>query len=320
MTEAKVGREPDRDLLGALVAHAKDHRDRLPVFNVVQPARDALLARARSLLDIIWPQFGDCTPFLSGDGLVLARLRLPNNGNVDVFHPSGALAASMHALHARTPIGSDERELVRDPLVKLGERLAMTIAKQHGIAGDALRLESLWERKAQGTRLPQEKGGLAAKTAVAVLEVLSSFRRYVEGMPVLGRASVYVGVGANTEVIRWGADLRIVEPEPVTVAPVIDAAAGARRVLEDLALRRPERPVTLEDFEPDSFQLGYISLGRRREQFVMQPVWVAVLTPRGSTTMGHVVAVPASERTFEAIAQGGRAAGALAAIAARAAR
>jgi hypothetical protein len=59
---------------------------------------------------------------------------------------------------------------------------------------------------------------------------------------------------------------------------------------------------TAEDFHPASFTLGYMSAGRRAEQFVMQPVWVAVLTPARDTTMGHVVAVPAATKPFGTLA------------------
>jgi hypothetical protein len=107
-------------------------------------------------------------------------------------------------------------------------------------------------------------------------------------------------------VTKWGIDWRRVESKPFTHATVIDPEKGAADVLDELAWRRPERPFTLDDFEPASFTLGYFSASRRSEQYVMQPVWVAVLRPRGGTTIGQVVAVPAAPHTFEPILRPGR--------------
>ena len=72
-------------------------------------------------------------------------------------------------------------------------------------------------------------------------------------------------------------------------------------LMSDIWWRRPERPFTLKDFEPQSFELGYFSGSRRRVQSVMQPVWVAVLKPRAPMTMGQVVVVPAAPNAFEPI-------------------
>ena len=112
---------------------------------------------------------------------------------------------------------------------------------------------------------------------------------------------MHVGVGGDSQVTRWGIDWRRVRPAPFAQTEVVTPEEGAKRVLNDLSWRRPERPFTLKDLEPKSFTLGYLSLSRRREQFVMQPVWLAVLAPSGGTTMGHVVAVPAAPQAFEPI-------------------
>jgi hypothetical protein len=312
--DERPDRRSDGELAAALVDRVKDTRDRVSVFGIVPPSREASLSQAARLVSSLWPQFGDCSPFFVPDEPLLTQMRLPYHGRVDVFHPSGALTALMYAPASRTPIVPDEQKLDAAPYVREAEEHARTIAQEFGIAGDDLHLEGRFNRKGQGTSLPNENRR-PEQTPVAVFEVLSSFRRHLDGLPVLGRASVHVGIGVGSEIIRWGADLRKVENDPFTVASVIDPEAGARRVLDELAWRRPERPCGLDDFEPKAFRLGYVSLGRRYEQRVMQPAWVAILSPRGNTTMGQVIAVPAAERAYEPIIPRDRGAGVLESLA-----
>jgi hypothetical protein len=217
-----------------------------------------------------------------------------------VFYPSGALAGTLLTTPTRKPIVVDEQKADRKTLLDHAHKLATAIAQHRTGANDELRFEALWETKAQGVTLKGEK------SAVALLEVVGAFRRYLHGLPVWGRASVHVGLGANSAVTKWGIDWRHVTTSAFTTTPVIDPKQGAKRVLDDLSWRRPERPFTLDDFVPASFLLGYHSFSRRREQAVMQPVWIAVLEPRGDTTMGHVIAVPAAPSAFEPISRPAR--------------
>jgi len=283
------------DLLAALVKQAKAHRGRVPVFRIEQPSVEESVKQAWALATRIWPQFGDCKFRPEIQGVVLTQMRLPDDGHVRVFHPSGAITGLMRPKGARKPLARDERRANRKPLVDLAHRMASAISKLHAGPDDELRFESQWEMKGQAVALKGKKG------PVSLFEVLGAFRRYLHGLPVLGRASVHVGVGGDSQVTRWGIDWRRVRLAPFAETEVVTPEEGAKRVLNDLWWRRPERPFTLQDFEPKSFTLGYLSLSRRRAQFVMQPVWVTVLAPSGVTTMGHVIAVPAAPQAFEPI-------------------
>ncbi len=284
----------DKDLLAALVNKAAGHRGRVPVFQIIQPSLEDSVSDARVMAKAIWPQFGDCMPMPENMGS-LARMRLPDEGHLNIFPASGAIAAMMRTRVARKPLATDERSADHKALTDLADQVARTIAKRHAGPDDELRFESKWEMKGQGVTLRGEK------SPIALFEVLGAFRRYLHGLPVLGRASVHVSVGGDSQVTRWGIDWRRVRVESFAQAKVVTPEEGAKRVLDDLWWRRPERAFTMEDFEPKSFMLGYLSLSRRREQYVMQPAWVAVLAPRGPMGMGHVVAVPAAPQAFEPI-------------------
>jgi hypothetical protein len=283
----------ESDLVAALVKRAEGHRDRVPVFQILQPSPEESIARAQNLAAAVWPQFGDCSFRVDVIETALARVRLPHDGRVDVFHRSGSIAALMQPPASRTPFAVDERRADRAPLVRRAQEAAATIGKAQVVANDDMRQESTWERKGRGVTLRGES------TPVALFEILVAFRRYLHGLPVLGRASLHVGL-AGSHVTRWGIDWRRVQPDPVAHTPVVDPQEAAKRVVDDLWWRRPEKPFTLDDLEPKSLRLGYLSMSRRREQYVMQPAWVAVLASRSrQTSIGHVVAVPASPRAFE---------------------
>lgn len=281
------------DLVSALVDRADGVLDRAPVLHIEQPSVDDSIALAQSTARFVWNQFGECSLLPEHVGATLSRMRLPNEGRVDVFHSSGAIAAYMHPPTSRQPLTTDERHADRKALSAVAERIAETIAQPHVSADDELRFESRWELKGQGVTLKGEK------SPVALFELLGAFRRYLHGLPVLGRASIHVALGGGSVVTRWGIDWRRVRTKPIAETEIISPEKGAKRVLDDLFWRRPERPFTLADFEVDAFTLGYLSLSRRRLQFVMQPAWLAVLAPRAPMTMGTIVAVPAAPQSFE---------------------
>jgi hypothetical protein len=220
----------------------------------------------------------------------MARMITPNDGRVDVFLPSGAMAGVMRRAPAPIPQGAGSEQ---SALIKHATSLATSLVKDRVSGNDQLRYETVFEVKAQGVHTRSNQ-----QSQVALLEVVAAFRRYLHDLPVLGRASVHVGLDGTNTVTRWGVDWRSVSAKPVAEAHVVDAGEGARRVFNEMAWRRPEKPFTAEDFHPASFTLGYMSAGRRAAQVVMQPVWVAVLRPARGTTMGHVVAVPASTKPF----------------------
>jgi hypothetical protein len=292
-----------RDLAAALAERAKGYRDRAPVFTVEPSEPRVSLQRARLALQFAWPFFGDCQPkFVDAVESSMARLLTPNDGRVNVFLPSGALAGVMRRDAA--PISHDGKSKDHSALIKRAQSVAEGLAKEHVSADDQLRYETLFELNARGITV---RGHQASE--VALIEVVAAFRRYLHDLPVLGRASVHVGLNGKDEVTRWGIDWRTVTAKPVAEAHLVDAAEGAHRVMNEMAWRRPEKPFTPEDFHPASFTLGYMSAGRRAEQFVMQPVWVAVLRPARGMTMGHVVAVPAATKPFGPLAASRRVAG-----------
>ncbi len=289
----------DSELRGELIRHARNYRESAPVFGINQPVPEESLAQARDLALAIWNPTLACLLFPPVvDGNLETLMQLPNNGSVSVFHPSGAIAARMKSAQQRKSFGLDKEASDRTVLKARAQQIGEGIAKRYLAPDEEVRYESFWELNGQLTTLKGEK------SAPMLLEVVSAFRRYLHGLPVLGRASIHVGLGAGPEATQWSVEWRKVRPEPFVETPIISAEEGAERALTQMASLRPGKPFTLKDFKVQDFILGYMSFSRRVPQRVMQPVWVAVLAPLGKFNMGHVVAVPAAPQPFEPLARG----------------
>lgn len=285
----------DREQVRGLAARAQFYRERAPVHRVQAIRGGGLIKRASVLAALVWDLRGDCAPRVVADESPgMARIQLPEDGNVNVYTPSGAIEAFITSAASRPPLAEDERRADRTTIRARLRDVAETLATHLIAPGEELRPERLWETKARGETMER------ASSPTALLEVVGSLRRYVHGLPVLGRASVHIALAGAQEVTKWGVDWRLRESDAVADTEVVDPEEGARRVLAELRNRRPESD-TPPDLEPEDMSLGYLSMPRRYDQRVLQPAWVARFRPRSGSTMGVVVAVPAAPTAFEPI-------------------
>lgn len=80
---------------------------------------------------------------------------------------------------------------------------------------------------------------------------------------------------------------------------MIDPEEGAQQVVEQMRSWVNGGEVGLRHYQPKRFALGYLSLGKRRIQTVMQPVYFTVLKPTTPGIMGRVVVVAAGRMPYE---------------------
>ena len=145
--------------------------------------------------------------------------RVVEDGRLQVFEASGAVAAAIVGVENRKPLAKDEASVYQDQLIRLTERTANDLAESRLTADEELRFERLWRMKAQGVTFNGER------SAVALLQATAAFRRYVRGLPVLGRASINVTLGgANAAVTRWGIDWRRVGGKAIGETDVVEPA------------------------------------------------------------------------------------------------
>lgn len=287
---------PEPKLAQALVDRVSNFRKTAPVFNLVQRPletleRDALEFGRRFAAD--WG-----TDERRGDlqrGRQSTVVVFPHDTTVKLFHASGAMIAR-RALAPGTHLFTQTP--AKDSLISRAVDVVRRLVP--GAAGgttERLDFERLWQIKAAGRQQSGKEGYEVLCRAVG------AFRRFVHDLPVLGRASVFVKLAAGDVVEAAGSDWRACEERAFDEAPVIDPSEGASRVVAELASAAGHAHISAEYYEPDFFGLGYLSFPKRRVQSVLQPVYVALLHPRGWTTLGRVVVVPATDRAYEPIAR-----------------
>lgn len=260
------------------------------VLQLEPPNQDSVMARANvwaglSIADFVKCRLNEVTAVSSA---AMASFRFPNSGVLSVYPLSGAAEASLTEAWRDGPIAPDERKADRKGMRPYIDKMANTLAATELLPDEELRNENFWEIRGDSVTLKGVRG------PTALLSVVGAYRRYVHGLPVLGRASVHVKFGAGNKVTGWGVDWRRRTGKAVASAKLVEADEAARRVAIELSRVRVERSADLDDVPVESFQLGYFSAGRMSPQRLFQPAWVAVLGPRPGTSMGKVIAVPAS--------------------------
>src|SRR5262245_22096596 len=284
----------DARLLKALVSKLSKVRPTAPVYRLRDRRVDEIEADARAFAQRFAGTYLDRAPHADVRRREkLTTLRLPEGGRVAAFHASEALLAKrgLAPLERLITDTQDKDELTRRT-VAAAKRLGLD--RSHG-ADEHLEFERLWQIKAMGITRQGERG------AVALCRAIGAFRRHVAGLPVLGRASVFVKLAGDDVIDAAGVDWRPIAGKPVDEAKIIEPETGAARILYELSIGNPGGELTLQQYEPDSFLLGYFSLPKRRAQEFLQPVYVAILQPRGFSTLGRIVVVPASQQHYESL-------------------
>jgi hypothetical protein len=139
----------------------------------------------------------------------------------------------------------------------------------------------------------------------------------VRGLPVLGRASATVeltGKGAPASVTvslrRFAGESGGSGGEVITEAAVRKPDAAAAEVAARLVKAFGEvDELRGTELIPESFRFGYFSLGRRREQSLLAPFYVASVAVQGQEEhSAHVIVVPGTEEQYVRLPTGQRSA------------
>lgn len=213
-----------------------------------------------------------------------------------VYHASGALAISRGFAPFDHIIATDENNANLNDL----ERQAKTAIEKLNLVSigknEKIKFERLWKLKAGGV---SEKGEFGP---IALTEVVGAFRRFIGNIPVYGAASQFVQIVSDNQVSGVGVDWRRIEEEPFESTKLISLEEGAERILNQLQVFLPERPLTIDDYAPDEFLTGYFSMPKRRVQNFMQPVFIAKFIDKGpESSLNRIVVIPAGVKIYEPI-------------------
>lgn len=220
-----------------------------------------------------------------------------SGGRASIFHASGSITV-------RTIIGDFDETFDDDPgddrlSALTSDAFAHLGVEQFVSAEDALGYERLWRILAAGADPRLEV------VNPVLVRAIGAFRHRVGDLPVLGRASVHVEVTGAGNVSAFSVSLRKLADQQSEVLtrtnsrPVEEAAADVAKQVARLTGGSEDAVLTA-----DSFQFGYLSLGRRRAQAVLAPMYLAAVSiapqegREDQTRSAHVVAVPGSNEQF----------------------
>jgi len=218
-------------------------------------------------------------------------VRLPQGATAVVYHASGAVKlatglASMDLLFKEQESKSALTARVTDACRTLGFHDNLT-------RGEALAFERLWQIKAGAA----DRSG---KTVEPVLcRAVGAFRHSIDGIAVLGPASVAVQVAAGGALDTVSMLMRSPATEVFEKAKVLPAERALRHIGQQLTARfgQAKGEVKLESRE--GLRFGYLSLPKRKTQRLLAPVFMAAIdVTHELERQAFVVAVPATEKGY----------------------
>jgi hypothetical protein len=275
-----------------LIDKLSNYRDAAPVYRIEPRPLDELENAAAELARKV-AGGREQERARTARGRSRSDIALADGYRARVYHASGAMAVQADLAPMEHLIGekADKGTLI--------ER-ASTTAKRFGLDRlgtpvEKLAFERLWQIKAAGMNRERLRG------RDVVCRAIGAFRRYVDGLPVYGRASVVLELAGDERIGGAGVDWRPIVPHAVDRAKVLDPERAARHVAADLEGRLPGGEFGDDDFDVSLFSLGYFSLPKRRAQGTLAPVYVALLERRGWTSMNHVVVVNGTEKVYEGV-------------------
>ncbi len=286
----------DKDLQKMLVEKTANYKDTIPVFKIrnrniqelhnesvrlVLPFTNALQAKELRF---------DC---VQKENHTL--LRLHDNATLQYFPESGCIRFQKNTPGYLNPISEDSKETNKNEF----EKAACDILEKNklNLSGsmDNLHFEKLFQLKSAGMSSERKI------TPVVLNRLVYAYRRFVDELPVLGSASVFIKTSAENKLDAFGIDWRYLHEDPITMATIMKPEEAAAIALEQLQNTNPERLYTPKEISPISFELGYFSHSKTMYQTIMQPVYVAKFIFTGKFRMGYALAVPASRTPYESI-------------------
>lgn len=227
----------------------------------------------------------------------LTLVRLPQGARAELFHASGAV----RFVSGTAPMERLFKEA--EPKKQLFER-ADKIFKALGVAeslgrDETLGFERLWQIKAAGA----DRQG--KKSESVLCRAVGAYRHYVEGIPVLGPASVAVHVDGEGELDAYSTLLRSPNGAVLERTKVLPVERAVRQIVQQVSAQfdaAPGKVARGDEFTidcPAGLQFGYLSLHRRKAQRLLAPVFVAVLdVQHEKLRQGMVQIVAATEKSY----------------------
>ena len=267
------------------------------VVELVPPTRDQVRQRVEQTLRTTAEAAGlDLAGMKTAETDARIVTRLTDGSRAVGFTASGAVAVKVNMEPFAHLFDADSGGDRLTDLARIG-------ADEQGFStlvpgDDELRFERLWRVKAAGA----DREG--RHNDPVLCRAVGAFRHVTRGLPVYGRASATVELAAGGRLASLSTSLRrrAEDGSGKTIATVPVRPAGD--AAQDVATRMVTafgNPAELRGarVEPEFFRFGYLSLGRRRPQSLLAPVYIASLAVIGEhETSAHLIVASASVEAF----------------------
>jgi hypothetical protein len=177
--------------------------------------------------------------------------------------------------------------------IAINEMKKLEVENKSKLPFEQLKFELLWQIKCGGVTIEGER------TPEFLCRIVGAFRRFINEIPVYGRASSFIRIAGSSLIESVGIDWRQIKERPIDNAKIIKPEIAAEKILDDLSSTLPDKVITSEDYKPQFFALGYFSKPKRLQQNYMQPVYIAIFQDLGWTAWKRLVVIPATEHIYE---------------------
>lgn len=288
-------------LIARLGASAGQVPSQADVIGLQQLSLDNMLGRTKRLLAQVGAaqqrslDKGDWQP---GDGHT--AVRLPQGARALLYHASGGMQyrsglAPFESLFGRMKDAASLTRIVEEAAKKCD------IASWAGKQG-TLVFERLWQMKAQGA----DKN---AKLSDPVLcRAVGAYRHVIDGMPVLGPASVALRLAGDGTLDLLSVQVRDSAAEVIEKATILAPELAAKQIALQLTslLGQAKESVPDDALEWQAMRFGYLNLGKRKAQRLLAPVFMAQVTLQHKLErQAYVFAVSATEKPYLPLCQCG---------------
>lgn len=280
-------------LMEMLTSPRQDIPDRVDILLLHRWSVDELQQRLRTLMN----RGGKVCQlaFEHGDWATYedrSLVRLPRGARAAVYHASGAMMLKVGLAPMERLFKEPE---TKDALTRRTEELVKAFGFAEMLGRDeTLSFERLWQIKARAA----DRDGRVVDPVLC--RAVGAFRHHINGLPVLGRASVAVQIAADGVLDMVSTLVRSPVEERLERARVIDRELAARELTKQIAgLFSDGRRESVSVKVPQGLRFGYLSLPRRQVQRVLAPVYIATVeVAHARERQAMVLAVAATEKAY----------------------
>ena len=154
--------------------------------------------------------------------------------NMRIYHNSNTVTISrkMGPLEHLIKEKFDKKKLSE---IAINEMKKLELEKKSRLSFEQLKFEMLWQIKCTGVTVEEER------TPVFLCRIVGAFRRYINEVPVYGRASSFIRLAGDNMIESVGIDWRQINEKPIDNPKIIDPKIRQKRYWMTLVLPHQRR-------------------------------------------------------------------------------